>query len=212
MSTVATLRPSTRNPPTDQEVQEQLLLGLLNRWHPILRSDLVETGGKPLGLTRLGATSGAVARPGRRDPRPDRPLSSSGGAALPRDQRRRPAALQLSWRRNRGGRHRTQRAGPTRLPPGRLEGGQHLSIPRDRRRDLRVVRRRQASGTGALRRPRGIGRRRLEPVSLLRRMERALAVRGRQRHGPHARDVPARKFPHHVPGRHPGAVRDAGHR
>jgi phenylpropionate dioxygenase-like ring-hydroxylating dioxygenase large terminal subunit len=40
--------------PTDQEVQAYLRTGLRNRWWPILPSRFVETGGKPLGLTRLG--------------------------------------------------------------------------------------------------------------------------------------------------------------
>ena len=40
--------------PTDQQVQAYLRTGLRNRWWPILPSRFVETGGKPLGLTRMG--------------------------------------------------------------------------------------------------------------------------------------------------------------
>jgi phenylpropionate dioxygenase-like ring-hydroxylating dioxygenase large terminal subunit len=53
--TVATLDRSTNTPaPTDQQVQAYLRTGLRNRWWPILPSRFVESGGKPLGLTRLG--------------------------------------------------------------------------------------------------------------------------------------------------------------
>ena len=40
--------------PTDQEVQASLATGLRNRWYPVLPSRFVETGGRPVGLTRLG--------------------------------------------------------------------------------------------------------------------------------------------------------------
>jgi phenylpropionate dioxygenase-like ring-hydroxylating dioxygenase large terminal subunit len=40
--------------PTDQEVQVYLRTGLRNRWWPILPSRFLESGGSPLGLTRLG--------------------------------------------------------------------------------------------------------------------------------------------------------------
>ena len=54
--TLASLdRPAaTISGPTDQQVQTYLLTGLRNRWWPILPSRFVETGGKPIGLTRLG--------------------------------------------------------------------------------------------------------------------------------------------------------------
>jgi hypothetical protein len=39
--------------PTDQHVQHYLRAGLRNRRWPILPSRLVETGGKPIGITRL---------------------------------------------------------------------------------------------------------------------------------------------------------------
>jgi phenylpropionate dioxygenase-like ring-hydroxylating dioxygenase large terminal subunit len=52
---VATLERSANSPgPTDQQVQAYLRTGLRNRWWPILPSRFVESGGKPLGLTRLG--------------------------------------------------------------------------------------------------------------------------------------------------------------
>ncbi len=40
--------------PTDQQVQTYLLTGLGNRWWPVLPSRFIQSGGKPLGLTRLG--------------------------------------------------------------------------------------------------------------------------------------------------------------
>src|SRR3984893_3132197 len=40
--------------PTDQEVQAYLRTGLRNRWWPILPSRFVESGARPLGITRLG--------------------------------------------------------------------------------------------------------------------------------------------------------------
>lgn len=40
--------------PTDQEVQTYLRTGLRNRWWPVLPANLVATGGKPIGLLRLG--------------------------------------------------------------------------------------------------------------------------------------------------------------
>lgn len=40
--------------PTDQEVGAYLRTGVRNRWWPILPSRLVEAGGKPVGLLRLG--------------------------------------------------------------------------------------------------------------------------------------------------------------
>jgi phenylpropionate dioxygenase-like ring-hydroxylating dioxygenase large terminal subunit len=46
--------PTTSASPTDQQVQQYLRTGLRNRWWPILPSRFVETGGKPLGITRLG--------------------------------------------------------------------------------------------------------------------------------------------------------------
>lgn len=56
MSTVTLERPRTPSTaaPTDQQVQASLLTGLRNRWWPILPSQFVERGGKPLGITRLG--------------------------------------------------------------------------------------------------------------------------------------------------------------
>jgi phenylpropionate dioxygenase-like ring-hydroxylating dioxygenase large terminal subunit len=39
---------------TDQEVTNYLKTGLRNRWWPILASRFVETGGKPVAITRLG--------------------------------------------------------------------------------------------------------------------------------------------------------------
>lgn len=56
MSTVAIEQPRTNAPPslTDQQVQTHLRTGLRNRWWPILPSRFVESGGKPLGITRLG--------------------------------------------------------------------------------------------------------------------------------------------------------------
>jgi phenylpropionate dioxygenase-like ring-hydroxylating dioxygenase large terminal subunit len=47
-------KPQAAAAPTDQQVQAALRTGLRNRWWPILPSRFVETGGKPLGLTRLG--------------------------------------------------------------------------------------------------------------------------------------------------------------
>ena len=49
----ATLTPSAAAP-SDQQVQAYLRTGLRNRWWPILPSRFLDTGGKPLGLTRLG--------------------------------------------------------------------------------------------------------------------------------------------------------------
>jgi phenylpropionate dioxygenase-like ring-hydroxylating dioxygenase large terminal subunit len=40
--------------PTDQQVQHYLRMGLRNRWWPVLPANLVQTGGKPIGLKRLG--------------------------------------------------------------------------------------------------------------------------------------------------------------
>ncbi|WP_372621677.1 Rieske 2Fe-2S domain-containing protein [Falsiroseomonas sp.] len=40
--------------PSDVEVRAALATGLRNRWYPVLPSRFVETGGKPVGLTRLG--------------------------------------------------------------------------------------------------------------------------------------------------------------
>jgi len=56
MSTATTMvRPRTETSgPTDQQVQQYLRTGLRNRWWPILPSRLVETGGEPVGITRLG--------------------------------------------------------------------------------------------------------------------------------------------------------------
>lgn len=58
MSTATLQRPaSTATPaagPTDQQVQQYLRTGLRNRWWPIMPSRFVETGGKPLGIMRLG--------------------------------------------------------------------------------------------------------------------------------------------------------------
>jgi len=54
--TTATLqrpRPETIGP-TDQQVQAYLRTGLRNRWWPILPSRFIATGGKPLGITRMG--------------------------------------------------------------------------------------------------------------------------------------------------------------
>lgn len=41
-------------PPTEAEIQQHLLLGLRNRWWPILPSAHVVAGERPLGITRLG--------------------------------------------------------------------------------------------------------------------------------------------------------------
>ena len=55
MSTATLQRPRPEAAaPTDQQVQAYLRTGLRNRWWPILPSRFVETGGKPLGITRLG--------------------------------------------------------------------------------------------------------------------------------------------------------------
>ena len=54
MTTVTDVKSPASAVPTEQDVQSHLLLGLRNRWHPIIRSDLVLAGGKPLGVTRLG--------------------------------------------------------------------------------------------------------------------------------------------------------------
>jgi phenylpropionate dioxygenase-like ring-hydroxylating dioxygenase large terminal subunit len=55
IATAAAARPrANTNAPTDQQVQQYLRTGLRNRWWPILPSNLVKTGGKPLGITRLG--------------------------------------------------------------------------------------------------------------------------------------------------------------
>jgi phenylpropionate dioxygenase-like ring-hydroxylating dioxygenase large terminal subunit len=45
---------SSATGPTDQQVQQYLRTGLRNRWSPVLPSRFVGTGGKPLGITRLG--------------------------------------------------------------------------------------------------------------------------------------------------------------
>ena len=50
----ASAAPSAVPKLTDQEVQQYLRTGLRNRWWPILPSRFVGTGGKPLGITRLG--------------------------------------------------------------------------------------------------------------------------------------------------------------
>jgi phenylpropionate dioxygenase-like ring-hydroxylating dioxygenase large terminal subunit len=56
MSATTMQRPATNAAPplTDQDIQAYLRTGLRNRWWPILPSRMVETCGKPLGLTRLG--------------------------------------------------------------------------------------------------------------------------------------------------------------
>src|SRR3954453_16999789 len=59
MATVALERTSAAGAkpatgPTDQQVQAYLRTGLRNRWYPVLPSRFVESGGKPLGITRLG--------------------------------------------------------------------------------------------------------------------------------------------------------------
>ncbi|MBX3551757.1 MAG: aromatic ring-hydroxylating dioxygenase subunit alpha [Pseudolabrys sp.] len=57
MTQAAVVRPriaAAGNAPGDQAVQHYLRTGLRNRWWPILPSRFVETGGKPLGITRLG--------------------------------------------------------------------------------------------------------------------------------------------------------------
>ncbi|NGM19715.1 aromatic ring-hydroxylating dioxygenase subunit alpha [Roseomonas stagni] len=55
MSSTTLARPvATVAAPTDKEVQAALATGLRNRWYPVLPSRFVETGGKPVGLTRLG--------------------------------------------------------------------------------------------------------------------------------------------------------------
>lgn len=51
--TLAKARPEAAAP-TDQQVQQYLRTGLRNRWWPVLPSRFVETGGKPLGIVRLG--------------------------------------------------------------------------------------------------------------------------------------------------------------
>lgn len=45
---------SAAAPVTDQDIHTRLLTGLRNRWYPILPSRMVETHGRPVGLTRLG--------------------------------------------------------------------------------------------------------------------------------------------------------------
>lgn len=53
-ATTAMVRPRAETSgPTDQQVQSYLRTGLRNRWWPILPSRLVETGGRPIGITRL---------------------------------------------------------------------------------------------------------------------------------------------------------------
>lgn len=52
MDTATLQRPAARIAPTDQEVQAYLRSGLQNRWWPVLPSQLVETGAKPIGITR----------------------------------------------------------------------------------------------------------------------------------------------------------------
>jgi phenylpropionate dioxygenase-like ring-hydroxylating dioxygenase large terminal subunit len=49
-------RPAAATKPsvTDAEVREALLLGVKNRWWPLLPSRFVETAGQPVGITRLG--------------------------------------------------------------------------------------------------------------------------------------------------------------
>ncbi|MCL2428687.1 MAG: aromatic ring-hydroxylating dioxygenase subunit alpha [Alphaproteobacteria bacterium] len=54
MSEVALERPHAAAGPTDLQVQSYLRSGLRNRWWPIVPSRFVETGGKPMGITRLG--------------------------------------------------------------------------------------------------------------------------------------------------------------
>jgi len=55
MTTATLERPQTAAPaPTDQQVQAYLRTGLRNRWWPILPSRFIETGGRPVGITRLG--------------------------------------------------------------------------------------------------------------------------------------------------------------
>ena len=55
MSSTTLARPAaTVAAPTDQEVQAALSTGLRNRWYPVLPSRFVQSGGKPVGLVRLG--------------------------------------------------------------------------------------------------------------------------------------------------------------
>jgi phenylpropionate dioxygenase-like ring-hydroxylating dioxygenase large terminal subunit len=54
MSATTLARPSAAAPPSDAEIQAHLLLGLRNRWYPLLPSRFVDAGEKPLALTRLG--------------------------------------------------------------------------------------------------------------------------------------------------------------
>jgi phenylpropionate dioxygenase-like ring-hydroxylating dioxygenase large terminal subunit len=46
--------PGSIAPVTEAEIRDYLLLGIRNRWWPVLPSRMVQTGGKPVGLTRLG--------------------------------------------------------------------------------------------------------------------------------------------------------------
>ena len=45
---------TTLERPADAEVQAALATGLRNRWYPVLPARFVESGGKPVGITRLG--------------------------------------------------------------------------------------------------------------------------------------------------------------
>ncbi len=88
MTPVATLeRPRTAAAgPTDQQVQAYLRTGLRNRWYPILPSRFVETGGKPLGITRLGESLVLWRDSKGVDSCPNRSLPAPRGAAVARHQ------------------------------------------------------------------------------------------------------------------------------
>ena len=189
MSSVATLRPSqgASSAPTDQDVHAALVLGVRNRWHPILPSNEVATGGKPLGIRRLGEALVLWRDQTGRNPRSGGSLPAPGGAAVARHQRGRPPALQLSRCRGRAGRHRACRAGPAWLSAGRDEGRQDIPGAGDRRCHLRMVRRRLASGARSLHAAAAACGRGIQQFSLLRRMGDVLAVPLRQQHGPDAR-------------------------
>ena len=133
--------PNLAPAPTDQEVQAYLRTGLRNRWWPILPSRFVETGGKPVGLTRLGEP--LMLWRDTAAPSMSRPIAVRTARCRCRAASTRAiGALRISRRRGRAGRHGPRGSRSTRLPARRQESRQDLPLVRGRRRGVRLVRRR----------------------------------------------------------------------
>jgi hypothetical protein len=186
---------------TIDPVDRLLNTGLKNLWYAVCPSDFVKT--EPVSLRRFGRkialwrdAAGQVHALEDHCPHRGAPLSQGvipPGLPLPR----RGSALR---------RHGDQGARQPRLQARRLARRAGLPCARDARRDL-SLQQRQACGRGSRVQPaRGAELARVLELPVLCRVAQRLPLRAGQRHGPHARHLPAQAVALHGRGRQQGQL------